>query len=84
MRMEEFKATHHGKFLGVPVWLDMTDESCPVINPKFGIVGEVALTVMEFLFSIFTYINTLINPSYEPMFPILVGCEVDSNTSSGR
>lgn len=71
-----FKKTHHGRFLGVPVWLDMTNPECPAIEAKFGVVGDACMNVMEFLFGCFTWLQTAVNPYYEPLFPILVGDEV--------
>lgn len=76
----KFKPTHHGRFLGVPVWLDMTDENVPGIEPKYKPIGSIALSVMEFLFGCFTWLQTFIDPYYEPMFPILVGKEIEKKS----
>lgn len=73
----QFKATHHGKLHGIPVWIDFSTEPAPGIKAKGGFIGEVALDVMEFFFGCFTWTATLINPNYEPMYAIHVGKPVD-------
>lgn len=67
------KRTHHGKFLGLPVWLDMTDESCPEVEAKFGFVGELVLDVAEFLFGLAVFIRSIAQPDFEPMYTFEVG-----------
>ncbi|AIM40761.1 hypothetical protein PR08_gp03 [Idiomarinaceae phage Phi1M2-2] len=74
-----FKRTHHGRFLGVPVWLDMTDEECPAIEAKYGILGNLAMDFMEALFGVFIWVCTMVNSDYEPLFPIMVGEQVRDN-----
>jgi len=56
---------------GVPVWIDMTDDEAPDIEVKYWWL-EWALDVMEFLFGCFIWINTAINPDYEPVYPIYI------------
>lgn len=73
MNKFKFKATHHGNFLGVPVWLDMRNGESPAIKPKFGCHGKCWMWVMELLFGCFVLFQTLDNPEYEPEFPIMLG-----------
>lgn len=72
----EFKRTHHGHMYGVPVWLDMTDDDCPGIEPKHSMIGECAWQIMNFFFGCFTWTASTLNPNYEPVFPIRVGAPV--------
>lgn len=62
------KRTHHGKFLGIPVWLDMTDETCPWFEVKFGFIGELVLDVAEFLFGCAVFIRSIAQPDFEPSY----------------
>lgn len=75
--MEEFKRTNHGWLLCVPVWLDMTDEESPGVEAKGGFVGDIALTVMESFYSLFVLLYSWMNPFWEPVWPIIVGAEVE-------
>lgn len=67
------KRTHHGKFLGLPVWLDMTDETCPEVEAKFGFVGELFLDVAESLFGCAVFLRSIAQPDFEATYTFEVG-----------
>lgn len=69
----EFKATHHGSFLGVPALIDLRDEECPAVLAKYGRVGEFAMWIMENLFIAYCYVCVLFDDRFEPLFPIKIG-----------
>lgn len=71
----KFKPTHHGRMYGIPVLLDMTYEDCPGVVAKYK-MGYL-LDFMGFLFGCYCMTASFFNPEFEPMFPILVGKEID-------
>lgn len=71
----EFKPTHYGKFLGVPVLIDMTEPECPGLKARYFL--DPVMDVMEFLFGIYCTIMSMVNPEFEPMFPIHIRGEYE-------
>lgn len=66
----KFTPTHYGSFLGVPAFIDMTDDECPAIEARYHL--GFLMDAMEFLFGIYCSIACFVNPDFEPMFPILI------------
>jgi len=66
----EFKPTNYGSMYGIPVLIDMRDDNCPGIEARYHLGW--ALSVMDFLFGCFCYLRTSVDPTFEPMFPILI------------
>lgn len=75
------RRTHHGKVFGIPVYLDMTNEKCPHVEPKYCL--GFALTIMEHIFGLYCLIKSYFDPYFEPLFPILVGDKIE-DSQSGR
>lgn len=66
------KRTHKGLMFGiVPVYLDFTSRECPEVEGRF-FGCEFLLTVCGLAFEAFSYVMTLANPEYEPLFPIAI------------
>ena len=73
----EFKPTHHGSFLGVPVLIDMTDDECPALEARYCLWW--LMDGMEFLFGIYCMIMSAIDAEFEPLFPIKIKGELCQN-----
>ena len=72
------RRTHKGLMFGVvPVYLDMTDEHAPGVEVRWGWL-EPLLDICEGVFSVCVYLRQLVDPFYEPMFPILITGEAKS------
>lgn len=71
----KFKRTHHGKLFGIPVYLDMTNPECPSVEAKYKL--DFLLTITEFLFGFYCSVITILNPNFVPMYPFLVGEEIE-------
>lgn len=75
--MTDFKATHKGQIFGcIPVLLDMTDEQVPGVAPRWFWV-EPFFWIAELLFGCAVFLRTMVDPEYEPLFPIKITGEVD-------
>ena len=74
----KMRRTHYGRFLGVPVYLDLTTPECPGIEPRH-VVLEPVLWAAERAFEVFCGVNSLMDPDFEPLFPILVGRPVEDD-----
>jgi len=70
MIMYDFKATHYGSFLGVPVLIDMTDDECPALEARYYLGW--LMDFMEFLFGIYCVVMSAIDADFEPLFPIKI------------
>ncbi len=71
--MESFNPTHKGLMFGiVPVYLDMTNEECPAILGRNWFCEYVLLDIFGVLFGILTYTMNMLNPEFEPEFPIRI------------
>jgi hypothetical protein len=55
----------------------MSDEECPGVEAKYGFIGELALDIAGFIFSIFVTIKVMFDPFYEPELAIKVCGEVN-------
>lgn len=66
------KFTHKGFFCGiVPVYIDMTNEDCPMICERHWSLLPLFMLV-ELLFGCAVLIRTMSDPDYEPLFPIKI------------
>ncbi len=75
------KYTHKGFFCGiVPIYLDMTDEECPlVVERHWSLLPLFIMT--EFVFGICVFLRTLVDLEYEPMYPLKITGEYDNQLS---
>jgi len=68
--------THYGLMYGVvPIYVDMTDEDCPVVATR-NFIPEWALTLVDVLWGTAIFFLTLVNPDYEPTFAITLTREI--------
>lgn len=64
--------THKGLFCGVvPVYLDMTDEDCPLVVERHWLILPLFIAT-ELVFGCCVFVRTLFDAEYEPMFPIKI------------
>ncbi len=72
MSMNNCKFTHKGLLYGiVPVFLDMKDEDCPTIAGR-NLLCDVLWFFVEPIFAMATFLRSVIDPSYQPSFPIKI------------
>lgn len=65
--------THEGWFCGcVPIRADFAMPDCPIIEAKGGVLGEVLFDVAEFFFGMVVLLKTMIDPEYEPAYPLRI------------
>lgn len=76
MNSDIFKATHHGKLHGIPVYLDMRDPENPGVKVKYNL--ELILDLAESMFALVCMVRCFFDPNFEPMYPMLVGDPVES------
>lgn len=70
------KRTHKGLIYGfIPVYLDMTDEECPIIEGRNWLC-EIVHDIYTPIFGFAIFVRTAIDPEYEPSFPILITGEL--------
>jgi len=70
-RIPQYRRTHTGSFLGVPVYLDMTNPDIPTIEGRY-LGCDYAIWLMELLFGVFCTFVSMFNPDFEPLFPIKI------------
>lgn len=64
--------THKGLFLGVvPVYLDMTDESCPGVQPRHWAFTPL-LHLCEMIFGMCVFLRSRVDADYVPAYPVTV------------
>ena len=66
------KKTHKGLMYGiVPVYLDMTEEDCPIVEPT-SFIYRPLFSICDLLFETYVFLRTSVDHEYEPYFPIKV------------
>lgn len=75
------KRTHKGLMFGiVPVFLDMSNPQCPVVEGR-NFLCEILLDIVEPLFGFCIYLRTSIDDSgYEPAFPVRITGQLEEIT----
>lgn len=72
----KMKRTHKGLIFGfVPVYLNFTDPECPEVEGR-NFLCELLLSAATPVFGGFLWVMSLLNPDFEPSFPIMVTGEV--------
>ena len=71
------KHTHTGMFCGiVPIWLNMTNEEEPEIEVRgtgaLKTALELLMDVVEGAFGLYCMACSLLNPNFEPLYPIKI------------
>ena len=73
--MEKVTFTHYGKFGLCPVLFANIDSEAPVVDPRYWWL-EPFLLLNEFFMGLYFELRMRKDPSYEPMFPLLVKGEL--------
>lgn len=69
--------THYGWFYGiVPVYVDMTEPECPVVECRHWTIEPLMLAV-ELVTSLIVMIGSMIHRDFEPMFSIKLTGRID-------
>ena len=70
------KYSHYGWFAGlVPIYLGDIDSDAPVIAER-NWVPEWYFLVVEILFGLLCWVSSILFPSFEPAFPMLITGEI--------
>lgn len=67
--------TQKGWFFLCPIYLDMTNEDCPVVDARFQWL-EWWHDVNLWFFGVLTGMILMVNPEHEPMFPLRITGEI--------
>lgn len=76
--------THYGWFCGLcPVYLaDLGSEGPTVVERNW--VPSWWMGIVEWLFGQFIFVNSLLDPEYEPMFPIAISGKINRSSTKAE